>query len=209
MSMTHALYAKDVARLIFLVYGIKLKRYSLIYGAIKPDASMIFAKYPHYMNASLDNLCETVELLIENIEGRKEIETRSFARELGVVLHYIADYFCKVHNDVGGKRHPKNWKHILYEQKLHRYIKKAKLEPLMEEVKNDLDYDLKKIDSISFEDYIIFKHNKYMKEAGKLYTYDDAKRKKENDLTYSYKMDLLIAAYIIKKITDKTKLLGK
>ena len=50
MSMTHALYAKHVAEHIFLVYGVKLKRYSLIYGAIKPDASTIFAKYPHYIN---------------------------------------------------------------------------------------------------------------------------------------------------------------
>ena len=112
MSMTHALYAKHVAEHIFLVYGVKLKRYSLIYGAIKPDASTIFAKYPHYINLSLDNLCETVDDLIETIEGRNELETRAFARELGVVLHYISDYFCRVHNDVNGIKHPQNFRHI-------------------------------------------------------------------------------------------------
>ena len=56
-SQTHALYAKHVAEHIFLVYGVKLKRYSLIFGAIKPDVSTVFAKYPHYINVSLDNLC--------------------------------------------------------------------------------------------------------------------------------------------------------
>ena len=82
MSTPHALFAKHVAEHIFLVYGVKLKRYSLIYGAIKPDVSTIFAKYPHYINLSLDNLSETVEILIEEIEGRQEMETRAIAREL-------------------------------------------------------------------------------------------------------------------------------
>ncbi len=209
MSMTHALYAKHVAEHIFLVYGVKLKRYSLIYGAIKPDASTIFAKHPHYINLSLDNLCETVDDLIETIEGRNELETRAFARELGVVLHYIADYFCRVHNDVNGIKHPKNFRHIWYEQGLQRAIKKYELEALREEVTNDLDYDIKKIDMISFKDYIIYKHNRYMKETGKMYMKDNNKKRKKTDIVYSYKMELLISSYIVKKILDKTKLLGR
>ena len=207
MSMTHALYAKNVAEHIFLVYGVKLKRYSLIYGAIKPDASTVFAKHPHYINVSLDNLCETTDMLIDNIEGRNELESRAFAKELGVILHYIADYFCRVHNDVNGEKHLKNFKHIRYELKLHRVIKKYELEALREEVTNDLDYDLKKIDMISFKDYIIYKHNRYMKDAGKMYVHENNKRRKQTDIYYSYKMELLIASYIIKKINDKTKLL--
>ncbi len=209
MSMTHALYAKHVVEHIFLVYGIKLKKYSLIYGAIKPDVSTIFAKYPHYINLSLDNLCQTTDLLIDNIDGKSEMETRAFARELGVILHYIADYFCIVHNDVNGQKHPKNIKHILYEQSLKRFVKKYKLDELRKEVTNDLDYDLKKIDMISFEDYIIYEHNRYMKEAGKLYMYNNEQKKKQNDVKFSYKMELLISSYIIKKISDKTKLLGR
>lgn len=209
MSMTHALYAKHVAEHIFLVYGVKLKRYSLIYGAIKPDVSTVFAKYPHYINASLDNLCETADMLIEDIEGRKEMETRAFARELGVILHYIADYFCRVHNDINGQKHLKRFKHIWYEQRLHKVIKKYELEALREEVTNDLDYDLKKIDMISFKDYIIYKHNRYMRDAGKMYVYDNNKRRRQTDIKYSYKMELLVASYIIKKINDKTKLLGR
>ena len=207
MSSTHALYAKHVTEHIFLVYGVKLKRYSLIFGAIKPDVSTIFAKYPHYIELSLDNLATTVDLLIENIEGRKELESRAFARELGVILHYIADYFCRVHNDINGKKHLKNMKHIWYEKKLHKVIKKYELESLREEVANDLEYDLKKIDMLSFEDYVIYKHNRYMKDAGKLFLHDNSKKRMQVDVKYSYKMELLIASYIIKKINDKTKLL--
>lgn len=209
MSTTHALYAKQVAEHIFLVYGVKLKRYSLIYGAIKPDASTIFAKYPHYIELSLDNLCETVSMLIENIDTRKEMETSAFSRELGVILHYIADYFCRVHNNVNGQKHDRHLKHIWYEKKLHKEIKKYELEKLREEVTNDLEYDTKKIDMISFKDYIVYKHNKYMKDAGKMYVYDNNKKRKQTDIKYSYKMELLMASYIIKKINDKTKLLGR
>ena len=103
----------------------------------------------------------------------------------------------------------KNFRHILYEQRLHGAIKKYELEALREEVANDLDYDLKKMDMLSFEDYIIYKHNRYMKDAGKMYVYDNNKRRKQTDIKYSYKMELLVASYIIKKINDKTKLLGR
>ena len=127
----------------------------------------------------------------------------------GVILHYIADYFCRVHNDVNGKRHLKNMKHIWYEKRLHRAIKKYELESLREEVTNDLEYDIKKIDMISFSDYIIYKHNRYMKDAGKLFLHDNSKKRLQIDIKYSYKMELLIASYIIKKINDKTKLLGR
>ena len=82
-------------------------------------------------------------------------------------------------------------------------------ESLREEVTNDLEYDIKKIDMISFSDYIIYKHNRYMKDAGKLFLHDNSKKRLQIDIKYSYKMELLIASYIIKKINDKTKLLRK
>ena len=208
MSTTHARYAKQVCEHINSVYGIALKKYSLIYGAIKPDISTVFAKYPHYITESLDNLCENVDLLIDNVEGRNEMETRAFARELGVILHYIADYFCRVHNDINGLKHLKNLKHIRYEKSWQRQVKKYKLETLKDEVVKDLDYDLKKIDMISFEDFIVYKHNKYMREAGKMYVKDNNTKRKDTDIKYSYKMELIVASYIVKKIIDKTKLLG-
>ena len=37
MSFTHVLYAKQICEHISLKYGITLKRYSFIYGSVKPD----------------------------------------------------------------------------------------------------------------------------------------------------------------------------
>jgi hypothetical protein len=48
-----------------------------------------------------------------------------------------------------------------------------------------------------------------MKEAGKMYMKDNNKKKRRIDIVYSYKMELLISSYIVKKILDKTKLLGR
>ena len=65
MSATHAMYAKKIYEHIYLMYGVKLKKYNLIYGSIKPDVSILFPKYPHYINDSLDSLCESVDMIIK------------------------------------------------------------------------------------------------------------------------------------------------
>ena len=209
MSATHALYARNVQEHLSLTYGVKLKRVSFLYGAIEPDFSSMFKKYPHYLNQSLDEISERVELMIEGLDTKKELETMAFSRELGVILHYIADYFCRVHNDIRGVPHPKNRRHIHYEQKLHKFIKQCHLEVLREEVANSLEYDLKEIDRMSFKDYVIYQHNKYMKEASKRVISENKRMVKETDVVYSYEMELLVASYIVWKVMGKTKLLGK
>ena len=78
MSATHAMYAKKIYEHIYLMYGVKLKKYNLIYGSIKPDVSILFPKYPHYINDSLDSLCESVDMIIKSTHNQQEVETRAF-----------------------------------------------------------------------------------------------------------------------------------
>ena len=142
VSATHALYAKSVNEHLKLAYGINLKRYSLILGSIGPDFSSTFKKRcPHYLEDSLEEISERVEVLVESIDTKREMETMAFSRELGVILHYVADYFCRMHNNIGGVPHPRRRRHIHYERKLHRFIKKCHLEVLREEVIKNLEYD--------------------------------------------------------------------
>lgn len=82
MSRMHALFSIQVSEYIFKEYNISLKLNSLIYGSIKPDASTVFAKYPHYIDKSLDMLCARVSMLIDATDNKVQIETRAFAREL-------------------------------------------------------------------------------------------------------------------------------
>ena len=75
MSFTHVLYAKQICEHISLKYGITLKRYSFIYGSVKPDVSILFlGKRKHYFDVSLDMVTESANILINAINSEKEIE---------------------------------------------------------------------------------------------------------------------------------------
>ncbi len=199
MSMMHAMFSKQLREHIDLEYGIQLKRSSLIYGSIKPDASTIFAKYPHYIDKSLDMLCGRISLLCDVANTKQEIETRAFARELGVATHYLADYFCRVHNDINGIKHNEHFGHVIYEQKLYRKTKQQELDIMREEILNHIDSELTMIKKYSIREYILTKHRKYMKEAGKLFLYNNTKRRYELDTRYALEMILVIGSYIIER----------
>ena len=200
MSLTHIAYARQIEEHIFLKYGDNLKHYSLIYGSIKPDASILYGgKTPHYFHMSLDMLCESANILINSTESLRQLETRSFSRELGVIMHYITDYFCRVHNDINGIKHSENFRHVMYEQKFHRNLVVYELEMLREKNLNNEDEALKRMNSTSLKMYLIYKHNKYMKEAGKLYFYNNLEKKRLIDLQYSFCTSIEVASYIVNR----------
>ena len=133
MSATHIAYARQIEEHIFLKYNIKLKHFSLIYGSIKPDASILFgSKVPHYFDSSLNTVCESINILINATNSLDEIKTRAFSRELGVIMHYITDFFCRVHNDINGIKHNESFSHVLYEQNFHRNLEVYELDILRE-----------------------------------------------------------------------------
>ncbi len=206
MSVTHAIYAKKIVEHIKLMYNVNLKKYNIIYGSIKPDISVLFSKHPHYINKSLNEMCKNVNLLIKLTDGRYGIESRSFARELGTVLHYTADFFCKAHNDINGQPHLTNYYHILYEQRFQNQLRAYELDVVRENVINFIDYNLEKIKDTSLKNYIKTSHNKYMKLAGKQYLCNRFEKERMIDLNYSFGMSIIIASYIVESILSKNNL---
>ena len=200
MSFTHVLYAKQICEHISLKYGITLKRYSFIYGSVKPDVSILFlGKTKHYFDVSLDMVTESANVLINAINSEKEIETKAFARELGVIMHYITDFFCRVHNDINGIKHSENFRHVLYEQRFQKVLEEYELDVLREKTLLVEDEEIKKIETMSLKNYLIYRHNKYMKEAGKFYFYDSAEKIRQIDMRYSFGISLIVASYIVQK----------
>ena len=204
MSATHIAYAKQIEDHIALKYGVKLKHFSFIYGSIKPDASILFGgKTPHYINLSLDELCESSYILMNATKSLEEVETRAFSRELGVIMHYITDYFCRVHNDINGIKHSESFSHVLYEQNFHRNLEVYELDNLREKNLSNEEEDMKRINNSSLKMFLAYKHNKYMKEAGKLFFYNNLERNRQIDLQYSFCTSLEIASYIIQQCLNK------
>ncbi len=96
--------------------GFVPNRLAFIYGNVKPDMNeLVWLKH---------NYQETRHFYFEHLEVAKNnhlsINQRSVA--LGVISHFICDYFCKYHTkDVYAKK--SLYHHFIYEFKLHIYIK--------------------------------------------------------------------------------------
>lgn len=209
MSKMHATFSIQIYKYLFLKYNIKLKKKSLIYGSIKPDASTIFAKYPHYIDKSVDMLTARISMLIDATDNEKQLETYAFAKELGVATHYLADYFCRVHNDINGKKHYEGIKHIMYEQKMVSKIKKDEIEILSMEAIKKIDNNLKFINANSLSMFITKRHARYMKEAKKLYLHDNERRKNILDVSYASEITLTVCSYIINSILNQRRYYGR
>lgn len=200
MSKMHAFFSIQVYEYLFWKYDVKIKKKSLIYGSIKPDASTIFAKYPHYVDKSLDMLTARISMLIDATDNKKQIETYAFAKELGVATHYLADYFCRVHNDINKKKHAEGIRHIIYEQKMLSKIKYDKINLIKQEIENRIPNNLEFIRKNSLSIFIVKKHKKYMREAGKAYLYDEMGKRYTLDVTYALEIILTVSSYIINEI---------
>jgi hypothetical protein len=102
--------------------------------------------------------------------------------EFGVILHYIADYFCYPHNNKLMNKMPN---HILYEMNLELEIRKYLSKSFEPTDLNLTNYDyinLKK----SLIHYIEEKHKKYLKEKPSIF----------NDIHYSLKVCSIVALNI-------------
>jgi hypothetical protein len=94
----------------------ELKRRAFIYGNVKPDITkMVFMK--HQFAHTYDLFCDHVNIVMDDSQTDAE---RSVA--LGVVSHFLCDFFCKVH-----AKKPYNecslWKHFWYEWELHSAVR--------------------------------------------------------------------------------------
>ena len=120
-------------------------------------------------------------------------------------MHYITDYFCRVHNDINGIKHSESFSHVLYEHNFQKSLEIYELEILREKNLINEEEAIKRIDNTSLKMYLLYKHNKYMKEAGKLFVYNNNEKKRQLDLQYSFCTSIEVASYIIKKCLESFK----
>ena len=89
-------------------------------GSILPDCTPSFITRRHNIEETFDILRNEIVKLTDNYEKEKGV-TRYYSRHLGVVTHYIADYFTYPHNHI----YPGTMKdHCVYEKELKFALKK-------------------------------------------------------------------------------------
>lgn len=98
---------------------LKKHRISLYLGSILPDCVPSFLVRRHTIEDSFAVLTKEFQKLVSHFDPQKGIDCY-FCRHLGVITHYISDYFTFPHN----ANYPGNLKdHCIYEEELKKHLR--------------------------------------------------------------------------------------
>ena len=117
----HIMIASKTYNLLEKEYGINIDRAAFIAGNVLPDTSFRMKRPVH----RIENWGERVNELIHELETKDFESNRRFSLHLGIVCHFVSDFFCLAHND---PYYMKQLVHFVYEtrqtSKFYRLRKK-------------------------------------------------------------------------------------
>lgn len=117
---THLLMADTLYKAITSQMTIELDYISYVYGNIKPDVHPGTIDWPHFSKDSLDDLLAYCEQVITT-----PMSLKAFSLALGVISHFICDYYCLYHTETYRKKGI--IKHTIYEHFLELTFIKRRL----------------------------------------------------------------------------------
>ena len=109
---THLLISYILYNYLSKEQGFKINKLAFMYGCIKPDINNEDIQCSHVLDESISSVNKYSEKLITN-----NVSIKAFSVSLGVICHFICDYFCIYHNDEYKLKGV--FPHTLYEIKLH------------------------------------------------------------------------------------------
>lgn len=171
---THFMIANSVIDNIDENKSFFISKKNFIYGNLKPDISSRYVLKKHYLDESLNMIINKIKhlsnLTLDYLN--KYFSISKLSQEIGVVCHFLCDFFCVPHSQRWELSHSMN-KHIVYERELAIIAKNTDLSSI-------------KGDSIKNGNIEEFFHNLYEEYTKKL----------------DYKNDLLFSTYICNSIVN-------
>lgn len=155
-----------------------------IYGNLKPDAVPQYVFKKHYLNESFDTIAQKINYLCSlTIDSlARYFSVSKFSQELGVICHFLCDFFCVPHSERWEFKHSMK-KHMSYEKELSIVAKNSNLSIYKGDV----------ITNNSFKDFF-----------DSLYTEYKSKLDYENDLFFSSYACNSVINYILDNILKNT-----
>ncbi|AOY76449.1 zinc dependent phospholipase C family protein [Clostridium formicaceticum] len=122
LPQSHVIIAKHLHKSIKEKFNVSLDRGSLIYGSVKPDIPFHLKGLRHFKPQSFDYICREIQQLSQYTLHHNKQHIKLLSTEIGIVTHFISDYFCVPHND---RKTYKNHflEHLAYENNLHQQYK--------------------------------------------------------------------------------------
>ena len=107
---------------------LKLHKGSFYMGSVLPDCMPSFLVRRHTIEDSFEVLEKEFQKLVSHFDPKKGINCY-FCRHLGMITHYVSDYFTFPHN----ANYPGNLKdHCIYEEELKKELRSYVREPGVE-----------------------------------------------------------------------------
>jgi hypothetical protein len=128
LPQTHTIIANLIHEDIVKDHNIRLNKNQLIFGSIKPDLYSGLPKLRHFKPQSFPVICQEISSLSAGLVQDNRAAVAAVSRNIGIVTHYVADYFCTPHNDrLTYKHHIID--HLKYENTLHQVFDETRLAP--------------------------------------------------------------------------------
>jgi hypothetical protein len=93
-----------------------LDKKAFVYGNIKPDMTYKLLRNPHTLENYFLTVCSSAEKLMND----NKLSLKEFSIELGVICHYVCDFFCQYH--LKDELFHRFREHFIYELKLHAVL---------------------------------------------------------------------------------------
>ena len=181
---THILIGKSIVENINENKSFFISDKNFIYGNIKPDISSKYVLQKHYLEESLEMIFTKVEYLCTlNLDCiSKYFSISKFSQELGVICHFLCDFFCVPHSRRWEMTHSMN-KHITYEKELSIVAKET---------------DLRKFKGDNIEP------NSFREFFNSIYLEYQSKTEYKNDLLFSNYVCNSVVDYILDAVLSNT-----
>lgn len=181
---THILIGKSIVENINENKSFFISDKNFIYGNIKPDISSKYVLQKHYLEESLEMIFTKVEYLCTlNLDCiSKYFSISKFSQELGVICHFLCDFFCVPHSRRWEMTHSMN-KHITYEKELSIVAKET---------------DLRKFKGDNIE------ANSFREFFNSIYLEYQSKTEYKNDLLFSNYVCNSVVDYILDAVLSNT-----
>lgn len=182
---THFIISKSVLDNLESNKSFFLSKKNFIYGNIKPDISSKYVLNKHYLEESLSMVFQKIKYLCQlTLDSfQKYFSISKLSQELGVICHFLCDFFTTPHSERWEFTHSMN-KHMTYEKELASYAK-------------EMDFSNCNLDNKINNTVEEFFYNIYEK-----YKYCQASY--ENDLKYSSYVCNIIMNHVLNSILINT-----
>jgi hypothetical protein len=182
MMNTHLLISKSILDSMDCSKTFFLSDKNFLYGNIKPDITSKYLFQKHYLDESFEMIMLKIKYLSSfNVNSlSKQYSVASFSQELGVICHFLCDFFCFAHSQRWELKHSFS-KHLGYERNLNEVSKETNL----------LRFGQDKFSS--FEDFFTRLYTEYRRS----FSY-------ENDLYFATYICNSVVNYILDSILENT-----